>query len=272
MTAKTKTAGAVKPTEQYSAGPLPVKAAGPPPPSKRPTAKELAEDGVHSLVVSDLTRAIARKTAPGDPTGARWQHRDADDLAQKAKDRLELPAEYIEVGEGGELVPVAPGDLTHRGHYFRDTVRDKPDMTAAHASYQRMTLAQDARALGAGIDMANTIRARNSVEKCIAHQLAALHAAGMDALGTAAKFAGRVRDHWENPAIRAAANVETARSMNAATRCFAAFNEAAMAIKKLRARNGQTVKVIHQHIDNRGGQAVVAGDSMGGRGKRRGRK
>jgi len=49
---------------------------------------------------------------------------------------------------------------------------------------------------------------------------------------------------------------------------MAAFNEGMLTLTKI--RNGGRQTVVVQHIDNRGGRAVVAGQ-VTGRGKRRGR-
>ena len=63
---------------------------------------------------------------------------------------------------------------------FVDTVRERPDMLAIDASRQRMELADKADVLTLGIDAAATIKAENSLEKMLAHQMAAAHTAAME--------------------------------------------------------------------------------------------
>jgi hypothetical protein len=242
-------------------------------PKERLTAKQMAESGIRKRIIGQQSRALASNYAKcGDPTGAHWQNREADILLQRSGELLDLPAEYVERGRGGEIVPVAPADLaTPRGQYFKDTIKDSPDVATAAASYERMKLAEDADALVLGVDMAETIRAKNSAERAIAHQMGAAHGAAMRMFQAGSTFAKNAT-RYAGAGDQSRANVEAARCFNSATRLMEAFSQAGLAIKKLRSRNSQTVKVIHQHIDNRGGQAVVAGDSVKGRGKRRGRE
>lgn len=269
MTGKPKTTGPVV-RVVHDPAPPPMKQADSLP--ERLTAKQMAESGIRKRVIGLQSRALATDYAKqGDRPGAHWRNREADALLQRSGELLDLPAEYDERGRGGEIVPVAPADLaTPRGQYFKDTIKDSPDVATAAASYERMKLAADADALVLGVDMAETIRAKNSAERAIAHQMGAAHGAAMRMFKAGNTFAENATRYAEAE-DRARANVEAARCFNSASRLMEAFAEAGLVIKKLRSRNSQTVKVIHQHIDNRGGQAVVAGDSVKGRGKRRGR-
>src|SRR5215211_5067274 len=71
---------------------------------------------------------------------------------------------------GGELVP---SEADHRhGNSMRNTVAD-PSYITADASKSRLDLAFDAGVLETGLDAAETIEARNSLEKMMAHQMAA---------------------------------------------------------------------------------------------------
>jgi hypothetical protein len=77
---------------------------------------------------------------------------------------------------GGELVP-AEADPRH-GNSMRNTVAD-PSYITADASKSRLDLAHDAGVLESGLDAAETIEARNSLEKMLAHQMAAMHSSTM---------------------------------------------------------------------------------------------
>jgi hypothetical protein len=54
-----------------------------------------------------------------------------------------------------------------------------PNCVTADASRERLELAHNAGALEMGIDAAETIQAANSLEKMLAHQMAAIHGATM---------------------------------------------------------------------------------------------
>jgi hypothetical protein len=82
-----------------------------------------------------------------------------------------MPAELVEVGNGGELMPVGEDRLEKPG--IVDTVRPSPTLSTARASLQRMDLAGDAGVLDLAADTAETIRAGDALEKMLAHQLAA---------------------------------------------------------------------------------------------------
>src|SRR5215203_2739612 len=103
--------------------------------------------------------------SPGDllnlcdlETAKRWEDRAFADLPD--------PIQSI----GGELVP-AEADHRHGGS-MRNTVAD-PSYITADASKSRLDLAFDAGVLETGLDAAETIEARNSLEKMMAHQMAA---------------------------------------------------------------------------------------------------
>ena len=110
-------------------------------------------------------------------------------LADKYEEqvRAKLPAG---VGPGGELLvaeeTAGPGML-------RNTVL-KPDQVAADASRDRLWLAEQAGALETAIDTADTIEAANSLEKMLAHQLAALHTSAMLLTGQAKRLTTAWRD------------------------------------------------------------------------------
>jgi hypothetical protein len=84
-------------------------------------------------------------------------------------------------GNGGEMVLLKPEEVSDVPR-FVDTVRESPDVLTARASRTRLELASKAGVLDLGVDLAQTIKARNSFEKMIAHQLAALHCLAMNAV------------------------------------------------------------------------------------------
>jgi hypothetical protein len=84
--------------------------------------------------------------------------------------RAKVPAEIADRGAGGELVPVdAPAASVPA---LLDTLAN-PNWVAADASRDRLDLAEQAKVLGLGLDIADTIGAENSLERMLAHQMAA---------------------------------------------------------------------------------------------------
>jgi hypothetical protein len=107
----------------------------------------------------------------GDRIGSRLERSEADELeavADLAIDPVVHSTGRVVVGAGGEAV------LGNRSQ-FANTVRERPDMIALDASQKRLELADAAGALELGIDFATSVQAGNSLEKALAHQLAAAH-------------------------------------------------------------------------------------------------
>jgi hypothetical protein len=158
-----------------------------------------------------------------------------------------------------ELVPaVREGEhVPNARRYFLCTLAD-PNSIAIDASEHRTALLARVGVLSAGIDTSKSARARNSIEKTLCYQMAAVNAAGMELLIRA----------QEHPA---ASPVETARLYNVAARLFETYQSACDTLVKLKNRGRQRVVVQHQHVNvGDGGRAVVAGTVKGGS-RRRGR-
>src|SRR3954452_9009284 len=120
-----------------------------------------------------------RMQAEGDRVGPHFERVQAEQLeheAELALDPVVHATGALTVGNGGEM---AIGSQAMRP--FVDTVRERPDMLALDASRERMELADKANALTLGIDAAASIEAQNSLEKMLAHQLAAAHTMEMEA-------------------------------------------------------------------------------------------
>jgi hypothetical protein len=109
----------------------------------------------------DTATYLARR---GDPTGARFERREAAAMDKKADAFLTLP-EKPAIGTGGELM-LARKDAG-RLPGIACTVED-PDRTTVEASLERLEMAGDAGCLALAADAAETIQARNSLEKMLA--------------------------------------------------------------------------------------------------------
>jgi hypothetical protein len=136
-------------------------------------------------------------------------------------------------------------------------VRIRPDWLVHDVSRERMELADKAGGLTLGVDVAETIRAGNSLEKMLAHELATVHVLKMENAATAATFTAKAADRNVPLPSRQIANIEATRSTNAAGRASEAFQRGLLTLDRL--RNGGRQNVVVQHVNvETGGQAVVA--------------
>jgi hypothetical protein len=123
---------------------------------------------------------------------------------------------------------------------------ENPDGVSVDASSARMDLLADANVLELGVDAADSIGAANSIEKMLAHQMAASHTLAM-------RLASRAQND-DLPTL------EQARLTNASSRMMDSFNTAIATFQRLRSGGRQRVIVQHQHVTVEGGaQAVVGG-------------
>ena len=225
--------------------------------------------GNAEVTASDNMLAAARIRAEAE--GRRdWMgagdRRIANRLEQIARSK-NLPSWRTEIGAGRELVNQEMRGI--RG--VVDTV-EHPDYVAADASRVRLELADQAGVLTEGLDAADTIQAKDSLEKMAVHQMAAAHASAM-------RLMARVKEDLENysvlnPRAREAANIQACRSAIAAARLMGAFQSVMLAIQRKRSGGQQHVKVTHIHqqvMIEHGGQAVVADEAAGDRGAHRNR-
>ena len=80
-------------------------------------------------------------------------------------------------------------------------------MLAQSASTQRMELAAEADALSLGLDAANAIKARHSIEQMLAHQTAAAHKVAMRFLAKADHQLSKANEFnrdWQAHSVEAA--------------------------------------------------------------------
>jgi hypothetical protein len=156
----------------------------------------------------------------------------------------------VTVGNGGEMAigtkAMAP---------FVDTVRERPDMLAIDASRQRMELADKAKALELGLDAAATIRAENSVEKMLAHQMAAAHTMAMELQTEAREL---IRHYKRTGHVHQSLSIEAGRMFNASARMMESFQHGMLTLQKIRSGGKQVVVVQHIAVGD-GGKAMVAG-------------
>jgi hypothetical protein len=241
-------------------------------PDKPPTLSLATMERVSKLTSADAVKMQIRAQqhrqaadfmqAHGDRIGPRFELAEAERLEREAElvlDPLIHCTGRVTVGNGGEMAigtkAMAP---------FVDTVREQLDMLAIDASRQRMELADKANVLTLGIDAAATIKATNSLERMLAHQMAAAHTAAMEAQANALDLMQRFK---RTGYIHQHLSIEAGRMFNASARMMESFQHGLATLQKVRSGGRQVVMV--QHIDvGDGGQAMVAGQ-VKLRGKRR---
>ena len=118
------------------------------------------------------------------------------------------------------------------------------DFAAVEASFDRTRFLTEhgADVAAMALDAVNTIQAENSLEKMLAHQLAAAHKATMEMIGS-------VVAHSRDAATQN-------RRLNAAARCMSVYQQGLLTLKKLRLGGHQRISVQHVHVSE-GGQAIV---------------
>ena len=91
------------------------------------------------------------------------------------------------------------------------------------------------------LDAANSIHATNSLERMLAHQLAAAHKVAMEQMGHVS---------YERDAV------SQAKLMNAAARCMAVYQQGLQTLHKVRQNGQQRITVQYVNVSN-GSQAVI---------------
>jgi hypothetical protein len=144
----------------------------------------------------------------------------------------------------------AKGEAIHpeNDHPLHDTLT-VPDLAAVEASFERsrLLLSSGPNVAAMGLDAADSIQARNSLEKMLAHQLAATHAVIMEQVGLV-----HVRDEGQT----------TAKRLSAIARCLQAYQHGLLTLKKLRQTGNQRIVVQYVNVSE-GGQAVIGNIERG---------
>ncbi len=216
-------------------------------------------------------RALADEMETLDPLGARWERREADEMETRARDAL-VPATLAPVGElarglGGEMLPIGENAARYPG--IVGVIGESPDLLVADASLERLRLTGGALTLA--VEAAMELKARDPVEKMLAHEMAGAHRHALRLAERASGMLDRTdpaqhRDWREQ-------SQEAARLTAAGARMMAAVAGAALALQRLRAGDQQMIQVVHQQVAVAdGGRAVVAGQVGVGAGPRKRRR
>lgn len=199
--------------------------------------------------IKDRLIANEYNRASTDPEKADFYRRHAE-ICEKEANKLLVVDEQPDVGAGGEVVPKKNDRERAEAAYFNplDTLEKDPSMINIESSAKRAGLLLEAGVLPTGLDAAQSIEAKNSLERMLAHQMALCHDAAFKAISQA-------RDKEDT--------VDQVRLLNAGARLMETYQKGMLALHKVRTGGKQTVIVQHVHVTE-GGQAVVAG-SVGGR-------
>ncbi len=168
---------------------------------------------------------------------------EADRLENEAKELMTIDKE-IETVKGGEV-----------SSEFKDTL-DNPNWTNAHASYKRLELASKADCFDLALDVAETIGAKNSLEKMMAHQMAACHQNSM-------KMIEQVNSGMGEKKKKKDADLRLQRITNMASKLMTTFQQGMKTLHQI--RNGGQQKMTVEHVNvHKGGKAVVGNIQGGG--------
>lgn len=194
------------------------------------------------------TAARARAKRPESQDEAVKNQMTARLADMDAKNALKVPEDSVKAA--GEMM--SPDFV--RGFpnpYLIDTL-ENPTMVSVVASEHRLDLAAcvDSRVAESAVDAAQSIQAQNSLEKMLAHQMAAAHRIAMKMMGASVRVSNYP--------------VEMARLSNAAARMMQVFQEGLLTLQRIRTGGKQTVVVQHVQVSD-GGQAVIAGSMKSGR-------
>jgi hypothetical protein len=209
--------------------------------SKTEHAAEKAREAMSEKLVAD---EYDRSSI--DTSSAEFHRMQAEALENDANDLLVLDGDH-QLGAGGEVIPT---DSDESSNMLARNTLEAPDMINVEGSAKRIDLLTEAEVLASGLDAAQSICAKNSLEKMLAHQMALCH----DAAFRTISEAGQQED-----------NIERVRLLNVGARFMKTFQEGFQTLHKIRNGNRQTMVVQHVNVSE-GGQAVVAGEVGGSRG------
>ena len=155
-------------------------------------------------------------------------------LLDKQSIALITPPIPLKSGAGGEIIP--PVDLGLSG---LELSLKEPDLLDAEVTIKRTNLADKAGVFEMAIEAAESSKAKNSVQRMQAHQLALAHKYAMELMADASK--------QRDPIIKV-------KLMNCSARLMEAYSKGALALQRLQTGASQVVQVQHVQVN---GQAVI---------------
>lgn len=221
--------------------------------------KDELESKSHRAHVALRNAGIERQLAQRCGSEAEVQLKDAERLEGVAAALMKpVSAPVVKCGEVVRAAAVAgpAGEIV-------DTL-SSPDQAAIDASVSRTDLLLSASTdiVALGVDAAQSMKAKNSLEKMLAHQLALIHALTM-------RTGSRALDLEKRQGLLEAGpkqtnSIELARLGQTTSRLASAFQEGLLTYQRMRCGGTQTVTVRHVTVEP-GGQAVIGNVTPGGR-------
>jgi hypothetical protein len=163
---------------------------------------------------------------------------EAERLRKEGRELLHLDRP-VATGGGEMVIRDDKADEARPGAHFEilETLED-PNSVSVGASKRRMYAAQEAGVLEPAVDAAVSVQAANSIERMLAHQLAAVHIHSLKLLQLST---GAERLHPLQPG-------EVARFTNAAARLMDVYQQGCLTLLKLKNRGAQRVEVQYLRI------------------------
>lgn len=134
-----------------------------------------------------------------------------------------MPPEGLKTGAGGEIIPP-----TCLGMPGLENVLKAPDLLSVEATIQRANLADKAGVFELAIETAENVSAKNSIQKMLAHQLAAAHRHSMRLLAESEK---ETDPQW------------SVKKVALATRLMDTYARAALTLQRLQSGPSQSIVV-----------------------------
>ena len=177
--------------------------------------------------------------------------------AEREAERYLTLTEPLNIQHGEIARPVVAG-MTDKAFAIANTLEGSSNAVALDASMHRTDLmvGKHVDALALGIDAAQSIKADNSMEKMLVHQMAMAHKCAMLTMD---KAMGWLQQSIGNQV----AMVEASRLMNSSAKMMQSYQQGMVTMQKLRTGGQQTVTVQHVHVAD-GGQAVIGNVQSGG--------
>ena len=169
-----------------------------------------------------------------DPVKADFETSVADSMHLESLELIK-PLTPLQTGTGGEIVP--PYAM---GLFGLELALKEPDLLDAEVTIKRTDLADKAGVFEMAIEASESVKAKNSIQRMQAHQLALAHKYAMELMADASK--------QKNPIYKV-------KLMNCSARLMEAYSKGALALQRLQSGASQVVQVQHVQVN---GQAVIS--------------
>jgi hypothetical protein len=174
----------------------------------------------------------------------------------EAADKLLKLDEELKIAAGNEALPPEQDDLRNDEFYgIRETLQSGANFINLDASNERTKLVSDLNCLDLALDAAQSINAKNSLEKMLMHQAAACHSVSMDLLRRAQERSYKSNKYLDGQ--KKETEIQ-AKLINAAARLMDIYDRKMTTFQKLRSGGRQVVTVQHVQVADKA-QAIVTG-------------